>query len=120
MAKDEPPETAIVAWEGDSREVLRSFPKAVRAEFGADIFRLQRGGLPLDFRPMKSVGSGVFELRQRDDRGWYRVIYLSKVGDTIYMLHSFVKRSAMTSSNDLKIAGDRLKEVRRRLREMKQ
>jgi phage-related protein len=117
MANGEPPDTAIVVWEGDSLDVLRSFPKAIRAEFGADIFRLQRGQRPLDFKPMKSVGLGVFELRQRDDRGWYRIIYLSRVGDTIYMLHSFVKKSAKTSSNDLKIAEGRLKEVRRRLRE---
>lgn len=83
---------ARVAWEGDSLEVLRGFPKGARAEFGAELFRLQLGEKPLDSRPMKSIGQGVFELRQRDDNGWYRLIYLTKVGDTYYVLHGFVKR----------------------------
>jgi phage-related protein len=54
-----------------------------------------------------------------DASGWYRVIYLSKVGNTIYMLHSFVKKSARTSRKDLQIAPNRLKAVKARLWEEK-
>ena len=115
MAKDE----AEVVWEGDSLEVLRSFPKEIRKELGADIQRLQFGKRPLDYRPMKSIGQGVFELRGRDQNGWYRVVYLSRVDDRVYMLHSFVKKSAKTSRKDLSIAEARLKSVRAKLREEK-
>lgn len=121
MAKkpDEPtppdPAEAEIAWEGDSLEVLRTFPVNVRREFGLDIRRLQQGGRPLSSRPMQSVGKGVFELKQRDEAGWYRVIYLTKVGNTYYILHSFKKQSAKTSPNDLAIAENRLKDVRSRL-----
>lgn len=116
MAKKET-ELANVAWEGDSLEILRSFPKSIRADLGAEIFRLQLGERPLDSRPMKSIGKGVFELRQRDDNGWYRLIYLTKVGNTLYVLHGFVKRSAKTPAKDLSTAENRLKAVRARLRE---
>jgi phage-related protein len=110
---------AKVAWEGDSLAVVKTFPPAVRQEIGLDIRRLQQGMMPHDSRPMKSIGKGVFELRQRDGNGWYRLIYLARVGDTLYMLHAFTKKSAKTSRNDLAIASSRLKDVRARIAETK-
>ena len=110
---------AKVAWQGDSLDVVKSFPKAVRREMGLDIRRLQQGNMPHDSRPMKSIGQGVFELRQRDSNGWYRLIYLTRVGDTLYMLHGFTKKSAKTSRNDLAIATTRLKDVRAKIAEEK-
>lgn len=68
---------------------------------------------------MKSIGKGVFELRQMDANGWYRVIYLRKIGNRLFMLHSFVKKSAKTSQKDLNIASNRLKQVQARLVEEK-
>jgi phage-related protein len=109
------PKEASNVWEGDCLEIVRTFPKAIREDLGADIRRLQLGERPLSSRPMRSIGPRVFELRQVDDRGWYRIIYLSKVGNRLYMLHSFVKKSAKTSQNDLRIATARLKAVNARL-----
>src|SRR5262245_45298307 len=108
-------EAAVVVWEGDCLDVVRSFPKAVREDLGADIRRLQLGERPLASRPMRSIGPRVFELKQADDKGWYRVMYLSKVENRLYMLHGFVKKSAKTSRNDLRIAAARLKGVYARL-----
>ena len=120
MAEEAGKPLAAVVWEGDSRNVVRGFPKAVRGKFGADIFNLQRGERPLSYRPMPSVGKGVMELRQRDAAGWYRIIYLSRVEDTIYMLHAFRKQSAKTSKNDLAVAKTRLRDVLAACRERKQ
>jgi phage-related protein len=114
MATEKNPD-AKVAWEGDSLEVVRAFPPAVRQEIGLDIRRLQQGTMPHDSRPMRAIGKGVFELRQRDGNGWYRLIYLARIGDTLYMLHGFTKKSAKTSRNDLAIAASRLKDVRARI-----
>ena len=110
---------ATVVWEGDSRRIVRSFPADVRRDIGADIYRLQLGEAPHDSRPMKSIGPGVFELRQRDSNGWYRLIYLARVSGTLYMLHGFTKKSAKTSRNDLAVARNRLKTVRARIAEEK-
>ena len=110
---------ADVVWEGDCLEVVRAFPKPIREDLGADIRLMQLGERPLSSRSMKSVGARVFELRQMDDKGWYRVIYLGKVGNRLHMLHAFRKKSAKTSPNDLRIATARLKAVNARLLEEK-
>jgi phage-related protein len=110
---------AKVAREGDSLEVVKTFPAAVRQEIGLDIRRLQQGTVPHDSRPMQSIGKGVFELKQRDENGWYRLIYLARIGNTLHMLHGFTKKSAKTSRNDLAIAASRLKNVRARIAEEK-
>jgi phage-related protein len=114
-----PHEDAKIAWEGDSLTRVKSFPKPIRQELGLDIRRLQQGKIPHDSRPMQSIGKGVFELRQRDANGWYRLIYLSRIGETLYMLHAFTKKSAKTSRRDISIATNRLKAVRARLLEEK-
>lgn len=108
-------ETVAIAWEGDSLVAIRSFPSGVRSEFGAELRRLQLGVRPHDSRPMKSIGSRVYELRQQDSEGWYRVVYLAKVEGTIYVLHCFQKKSAKTSRKDLNLSIKRFKNVMARL-----
>ena len=112
---DKERKAAELVWEGDSLEVVRSFPQDVRKELGEDIRRVQMGVKPIDGRFMKSVGAGVAELRQQDSNGWYRTIYLSVVVGKLHILHSFVKKSKSTPKNDLNIAETRLKAVKARL-----
>ena len=106
-----------IAWEGDSLELIRSFPSGVRADLGAELRRLQLGESPLNSRPMKSIGLRVYEIKEQDERAWYRVVYLAKVGNRIYVLHCFKKQSAKTSKNDLLVAKARLKIVLARISE---
>jgi phage-related protein len=87
------PKNATIAWEGDSKEVINSFPEAAKYNLGFDLRLLQLGQQPRDYRPMSSIGPGVFELRDQDERAWYRVIYLSRVSDVIHVLH-WLKRGA--------------------------
>lgn len=68
---------------------------------------------------MSSIGTGVYELKEADERAWYRVVYLSKIENRIYVLHSFEKESRKTDRRDIEIARQRLKLVRRRLQEQK-
>jgi phage-related protein len=105
---------AIVAWEGDSKEVISSFPDAAKYNLGFDLRLLQQGQQPTDYRPMSSVGPGVFELRDQDERAWYRVIYLSRVRGVIHVLHCFEKRSRETPMKEINTARQRLKAVRAR------
>lgn len=71
----------------------------------------------LPVRPMPSIAGGVFELKDSDKSKWYRVIYMARREDVIYVLHCFTKDSAKTEKNDLATAKARWKEVQRRLRE---
>ena len=58
---------------------------------------------------MKSIGAGVFELKEQDHQGWYRVIYTVQIKNLIYVLHSFKKQNAKTSKPDLELSKKRLK-----------
>lgn len=78
--------SAGIAWMGDSKEVLSSFPSDVKSTLGFNLRRLQNGRpVTCDSRPMPSIGPGVYELQEYDDATRYRVMYLAKVEDTIYV-----------------------------------
>ena len=110
------PAKATIAWEGDSREVLDQRASEVRSDIGYPLWRLQKGESPdLSTRPMQSIGHGVFELKAEDTAAWYRVIYLARIENTIYVLDSFTKKSRKTEKNDLNRARARLSNVRQRL-----
>ena len=99
---------------GDSRERLRGFPEGARQQAGFQLDRLQRGLDPDDFKPMKTVGKGVEEIRVRDATGAYRVIYLARMKEGVYVLHAFKKTSRRTSKADIKLAEARLADLQRR------
>ena len=106
---------------GDAKDVLSSFPQEIKGVFGYSLRRLQKGLLPdCDARRMESIGKGVWELKTADERTWYRVIYLTRIGDALYVLHAFEKSSRKTDKRDLEIAKSRLKLVVAQLRASKE
>ena len=100
---------------GSSLRDLRGFPKDVRHDMGYQIDRLQRGLDPDDWRAIPTVGPGVRELRVHRSDNEYRCIYITTIGDAVYILHVFVKKSRTTPNKDLNIARNRLGDVRRNL-----
>jgi phage-related protein len=109
-----------ISWEGDSLDILKSWPRNVQRDIGLSLRNLQEGARPtLAARPMQSIGQGVFELKAEDEAAWYRVIYLARIEGTIFVLDSFMKKSRKTEKNDLNRARARLKRVRQRLQEEK-
>ena len=108
---------ATIAWEGDSKEVISLFPSGVKQNLGFGLRLLQQGRQPMDYRPIAAVGPGVFELRDQDERAWYRVIYLSRIRNVIHVLHCFEKRSRETPLKEIDKARQRQKAVRARLSE---
>lgn len=102
-----------VAFIGNSLDALRTFPDAVRQEAGFQIDRLQRGLEPDDWKPMKTVGSGVREIRLRAASGAYRVIYAVQFGDAVYILHAFVKKTQTTAKRDLELTALRFRQLMR-------
>ncbi len=98
-----------IVWLGDSLDVLQAFPKTIRADLGGDLRRLQIGEMPLDAKPMKTVGAGVRELRARDRNNQFRTMYVARKGTDIVVLHCFIKKSRTTSKKDIRTAKERLK-----------
>ena len=85
-----------------------------RRQAGFQLDRLQRGLDPDDFKSMRTVGKGVEELRVRDTSGAYRVIYLARLNDALYVLHAFKKTTRRTSRADIELARARLMDLNRR------
>lgn len=99
---------------GDSLDQLRGFPLAVRRDAGFQLDRVEHGLEPDDWRPMTAIGSGVKEIRIRDVSGAYRVIYLAKLADAVYVFHCFQKKTQETSQQDMDIAKQRFKDLMRK------
>lgn len=103
--------TAIkpVRFMGDSLKRLRAFPESARHDVGYQIWRVQLGESPEDFKPMPTIGLGVEEIRVRDVTGAYRVIYTARLADAVYVLHVFQKKTRATSRADIELAARRFK-----------
>jgi len=93
-----------VAWVGSSFDDLRCFPPIVRKDAGYQLHRLQSGLEAADWKSMPEIGRGVEELRLRCASGIYRIIYLSRIGDAVFVLHCFSKKTQRTAEHDKQIA----------------
>ena len=92
---------------GDSLKSLREFPKDARNDAGRQLWLVQNGDVPNDFKPMPSIGKGVEEIRIGDGSGTYRVIYTARLVGAVYVLHAFQKKSQSTSKHDVETAKQR-------------
>lgn len=98
-------------WVGSTLNDLKTFPTDVIKEMGHDLDLVQQGLSPRDFKVMQNLGSGVMEIRQRDETGAYRLIYVAKFADAIYCLHAFQKKSQKTDPKDIAIIKARYRAV---------
>jgi phage-related protein len=93
-----------VRFAGSAREDLAAFPEPARRTAGYELFLVQVGREPSDFKPMPDVGPGVQEIRVRDRAGTFRVIYVARFDEAVYVLHAFQKKTAKTSRLDSEVA----------------
>ncbi len=95
---------------GRSRQDLQEFPREVRRAIGLELLKIQLGDSPSDFKPMPSIGKGVYEIRVRFEGAW-RLMYVTKFADAVWVLHAFQKKTQQTSKQDIELAKQRLKEI---------
>lgn len=88
---------------GSSREQMWELPEDVRETAGHQLFKVQQGKEPDDWKPMPTVGTGVNEIRVRDESGGYRVLYVAKFEEAVYVLHVFEKQSQKTAKGDIQL-----------------
>ena len=100
-----------VEFRGNALDDLRAFPVSARREAGYQINAVQHGKEPDDWKPMPTIGPGVREIRIRDAAGAFRVIYVAKFTDTIYVLHCFQKKTQRTSKIELDLAEKRYRDL---------
>jgi phage-related protein len=97
-----------IVWIGSSRDDVRRFPREARRKAGLELRAVQRGEEPTDFKPLPSVGAGVYEIRVHA-QGAYRVFYVAKFKEAVYVLHAFQKKTQKTNKRDLEIGRQRYK-----------
>jgi phage-related protein len=98
-----------VEFRGTSLDDLRDFPQTAMREAGYQIDRVQNGLAPDDVKPMPTIGAGVMELRIWDEVGTFRVVYVAKFEDAVYVLHCFHKKTQTTAQRDIELARKRFK-----------
>lgn len=108
-------ESKPVEFRGTSLDDLRSFPLTARREAGHQLDRVQRGHEPDDWKPMNTIGHGVQEIRIRDVAGAFRVMFVAKFSDAVYVLHCFQKKTEKTSQGDLELASKRYRDLLKEL-----
>ena len=100
----------VLIWLGTSRAEVRAFPEAVRRVAGFELRQVQHGLGPSDWKPMRTVGPGVIELRLHA-AGEYRVLYVAKFSEAVYVLHAFEKRTRRTPGVAIDLARSRLQQL---------
>jgi phage-related protein len=99
------PSRILIAAKTNTRRVGR--------EAGHELYQVQKGRDPSDWKPISSIGAGVREIRIRDAIGAYRVIYIATLADAVHVLHAFEKKTQKTAQHDLELAAARLRQLKR-------
>jgi len=93
-----------IYWIGTSYKDLLHFPIGAKQDAGYQLHRIQHGLDPEDWKPFQSVGAGVKEIRISDSGNAFRIMYVAKFAEKIYVLHSFQKKRQKTPSKDIELA----------------
>lgn len=100
-----------IEFRGSSLDDLRGFPHSAVREVGYQLDKVQNGLPPDDAKAIPSIGAGVVELRVWDEAGTFRVVYVAKFIDAVYVLHCFQKKTQQTAKRDIELAKKRLKDL---------
>jgi len=100
-------------WQGSSYDDLKAFPMDAKQNAGFQLHKVQQGDDPNDWKPMPRIGKGVREIRIKVESGEFRVIYIANIGQRIYVLHCFQKKTQQTSQRDIALAQARFKAIKR-------
>lgn len=96
---------------GTSLDGIRRWPETVRRRVGQELRLVELGENPVHYRPMNAVGAGVIEIKIRDATGQYRVFYVARFEEAVYVLHAFEKKTKKTDDNDIEIGRRRYREL---------
>jgi phage-related protein len=95
---------------GSSLDDLQNFTDEARRAAGFELRAVQNGLEPSDWKPIPVIDPGVNEIRIHVLGEW-RVIYIAKLRDAVYVLHAFQKKTRKTSRNDIDLARHRFRQI---------
>jgi phage-related protein len=100
----------LLQFVGSSLEDLRNFPEEARRAAGFELHAVQCGLEPSDWKPMQTIGPGAKEIRIHILGEW-RIAYVAKFRNAVYVLHAFQKKTTKTSQQDISLARQRYKQI---------
>ncbi len=92
-----------IHWLGSSIDDIRAMPEVARRDIGVALTLVQGGDLPTDWKPMRAIGAGVMEIRVHYP-GEYRVVFVAKFAEAVYVLHAFGKKSQKTAKAEIELS----------------
>ena len=104
-----------LTWLADSRSNVKSFPAGVQDDIGYALYAAQLGETSFKVKPIHGLGSGVMEIAANDESGTYRAVYTVSIGDSIYVIHAFQKKTKAgiaTPKSGIDLVRRRLKQLR--------
>ena len=104
-----------LTWLADSRSRVKSFPAGVQDDIGYALYAAQLGEMSTKTKPLHGLGGGVMEIAANDEGGTYRAVYTVSIGDAIYVIHAFQKKSKAgieTPKSEIELVHQRLKQLR--------
>ena len=102
-------------WLADSRSNVKSFPAGVQDDIGYALYAAQLGERSIKTKLLHGLGSQVIEIVAYDRSGTYRAVYTVSIGESIYVIHAFQKKSKagiVTPKAEIDIIRQRLKQLR--------
>ena len=108
-----------LTWLVDSRSKVKSFPLDIRDGIGYALYLAQLGGISSTAKPLRGLGGGVMEIAANDASGTYRAVYTVSIGDSIYVVHAFQKKSKSgieTPGTEIELVRQRLGQLRMEVR----
>lgn len=100
-----------IRWMGTAYQDILEFPSEPRKEAGFQLGKVQAGLEPENWKPFDEIGSGTKEIRIRESSGIYRVLYVAKFEEAVYVLHCFQKKTEATTKHDKAIAETRYRAI---------
>lgn len=108
-----------VIWVGAAKKAAKKFPQAVQYQIIQALNAAALGGKLDTAKPLKGLGSGVFEVRVPYRTDAYRAVYAVQLGDAVYVVHAFQKKSTQgiaTPRKEIDLIKSRLKRIRETLK----
>ena len=102
---------------GDSYRRFLDMPAHIVRRAGYELYHVQRGLPPTDMKPMAIIGPGAAEIRISDGTGTFRVFYVAKFADAVYVLHAMQKKTQQTPKADIDLAAARYRDLVAELKE---
>lgn len=111
--------TREIAWIKAARKDFEKFPKGAKLNIRRQLTVVAEGAKPEDAKPLKGLGSGVWEIALRYQTNAYRTVYVVELDDAIWILHAFQKKSPKgikTAKQDVDLIRSRLKRLKEMLK----